>query len=465
MIMSKPEPTTLWLPDEVLFNILSMLQDSDDPDAVSTKEAKRTLYNASLASRRLESLAQRVLYRCIDARSSKCLLTLDQNPHLCRLVRELYCPYDSEVVDSLLHPHFRPYIWLTSAWTASFPGWLQTELGRQQYYDEATVFWTQQMPNLKRLTISLNYNMASLTGMVHKSLNGQPWRFPRLTRIDFKLSPNVLPLCIQPSLILFQLPSLKTVTIHDMPICAKTSSGDLEMPKNACKRLETLEADFSWITPGSLRNLLSACENLRSLDLKVKTMLSTTCDPFSYHLGDWIQHCNALESLDIEIKASRRWTDGLTGGREVQEQTWAANNIGSLQNLTRLKRFSLSVELRHFTLPGSPAVPPPSPSKLDFELMLPTSIEQFEIRKIGIPDYKAFVRNIRELVQSKRLKNLYQVSVAANFKKPHHLAQPGWEVQLPGSGQSNKVIHLVREDHSRESDRHISSTDYGSWKE
>ncbi|KAG5763691.1 hypothetical protein H9Q69_006622 [Fusarium xylarioides] len=227
----------------------------------------------------------------------------------------------------------------------------------------------------------------------------------------------------------------------------RTNSEDLEMPKNACKRLERLDADFSWITPGSLRNMLSVCEGLRFLDIKVRTMLSTKCDPFNYRIGDWIQHCHALETLDIQIKASRRWTDGLTGGREVHENTWAANNIGSLQNLTRLKRFSLSVELHHLTMPG-PSIPPPSPSKLDFELMLPTSIEHFEIRKIGIPDYKAFVRNIRELLQSNRLKNLYQVSVAANLK-PHHLAQPGWEVRLRGSGQSNKVIRLVHEDRKK----------------
>ncbi|KAF5723022.1 hypothetical protein FMUND_2379 [Fusarium mundagurra] len=444
--MTEPEPTALWLPDEILFNILSMLRDSDDPDAVSTKEARRTLCNASLVSRRLESLAQKVLYRCIDARSSKCLLTIDQDPHLCRLVRELYCPYDAEVVDSLLHPHFRNYIWLPSSWSASLPGWLETEHGRQQYYDEATAFWLRRLPNLNRLTISLNYNMQALTEIVQKSLNGQPRRFPRLTRIDFKLSPSGLPACIQPSLILFQLPFLKTVTIHDMSF-ARANGEDLEMPKNACKRLERLDVDFSWITPGSLRNLLSVCESLRFLDIKVRTMLSTTCDPFTYRLGDWIQHCHALETLDIQIKASRRWTDGLAGGRAVQEHTWAANNIGSLQNLTRLKRFSLSVELHHLTMPG-PSVPPPSPSKLDFEIMLPTSIEHFEIRKIGIPDYKAFVRNIRELLQSKRLKNLYHVSVAANLK-PHHLAQPGWEVRLRGSGQSNKVIHLVHEDRKK----------------
>ncbi|KAK2483650.1 hypothetical protein H9L39_05442 [Fusarium oxysporum f. sp. albedinis] len=408
--MSEPEPTALWLPDEVLFNILSTLQDSDDPDAISTKEANITLFNACLASRRLESLAQRVLYRCIDARSSKCLLTLGQNPHLCRLVRELYCPYDEEVVNALLHPHFRNYIWLPSSWSASFPNWLESEHGRQEYYGQATAFWVQRLPNLNRLTISLSYDMKALTEMVQKSLNGQPRRFPRLTRIDFKLCPGGIPPCIQPSLILFQLPFLKTVTIHDMPFFAKSSSGDLEMPKNACKRLERLDADFAWITPGSLRNLLSVCESLRFLD----------------------------------IKASRRWTNGLTGGREVQEQTWAANNIGSLQNLTRLKRFSLSVELRHLTVPG-PSVPPPSPSKLDFELMLPTSIEQFEIRKIGIPDYKAFVRNIRELLQSKRLTNLFQVSVAAHLK-PHHVTHPSWEVQLHGPGQIDKVLQLVHKD-------------------
>ncbi|RKK25229.1 hypothetical protein BFJ66_g213 [Fusarium oxysporum f. sp. cepae] len=442
--MSEPEPTALWLPDEVLFNILSTLQDSDDPDAISTKEANITLFNACLASRRLESLAQRVLYRCIDARSSKCLVTLGQNPHLCRLVRELYCPYDEEVVNALLHPHFRNYIWLPSSWSASFPNWLESEHGRQEYYGQATAFWVQRLPNLNRLTISLSYDMKALTEMVQKSLNGQPRRFPRLTRIDFKLCPSGIPPCIQPSLILFQLPFLKTVTIHDMPFFAKSSSGDLEMPKNACKRLERLDADFAWITPGSLRNLLSVCESLRFLDIKVRTMLSTTCDPFNYRLGDWIQHCHALESLDLQIKASRRWTNGLTGGREVQEQTWAANNIGSLQNLTRLKRFSLSVELRHLTVPG-PSVPPPSPSKLDFELMLPTSIEQFEIRKIGIPDYKAFVRNIRELLQSKRLTNLFQVSVAAHLK-PHHVAHPSWEVQLHGPGQFDKVLQLVQKD-------------------
>ncbi|KAF5618777.1 uncharacterized protein FTJAE_12138 [Fusarium tjaetaba] len=447
--MSEPEPTAaLWLPDEILFNILSLLQDSDDPDSVSTKEARRTLYNASLVSRRLESLARRVLYRCIDARSSNCLLTLGQNPHLCRLVRELYCPYDAEVVDSLLHPHFRDYIWLPCSWSARFLGWLKTEHGRQQYYDQATAFWMKRLPNLNRLTIGLNYDMKTLTEMVHKSLNGQPRRFPWLTRIDFKLSPSGLPTCIQPSLILFQLPFLKTVAIHDMAFVAKASSGDLEMPKNACKRLERLEADFSWITPGSLRNLLLVCESLRFLDLKVRTMLSRTCDPFNYRFGDWIQHCHALESLDIQIKASRRWTDGLAGGREVQEHTWAANNIGSLQNLTRLKRFSLSVELHHSAMPPGPSVPTPSPSKLDFELMLPTSVEQFEVRKIGIPDYEAFVRNIRELLQSKRLKNLYHVTVAANLK-PHHVAQPGWEVRLRGSGQSKNLIHLVHEDRKK----------------
>ncbi|KAF5608457.1 uncharacterized protein FSUBG_4675 [Fusarium subglutinans] len=444
--MSEPEPTALWLPDEVLFGILSMLQDSDDPDALSTKEARKTLYNASLASRRLEGLARRVLYRRIDARSSKCLLTLGPNPHLCRLVRELYCPYDAEVVDSLLHPHFRDYIWLPSSWNASFPGWLESEYGRQQYYDRATAFWLQRLPNVNRLTISLNYNMQALTEMVQKSLNGQPRRFPRLTRIDFKLSPSGIPACIQPSLILFQLPFLKTVTIDDMSV-ARANSEDLEMPKNACKRLERLEADFSWITPGSLRNMLSVCESLRFLDIKVRTMLSTKCDPFKYRLGDWIQHCHALETLDIQINASRRWTDGLTGGREVQEHTWAANNVGSLQNLTRLKRFSLSVELQHLTVPG-PSVPPPSPSKPDFELMLPTSIEHFEIKKIGIPDYKEFVTNIRKLLQSERLKNLYHVSVAANLK-PHHLAQLSWDVRLRRSGQSKKVIHLVHEDREK----------------
>ncbi|QGI68130.1 hypothetical protein CEK26_012088 [Fusarium fujikuroi] len=446
--MTALEPTALWLPDEILFNILSMLQDSDNIDAISTKEANITLFNACLASRRLESLAQRVLYRRIDARSSKCLLTLGQNPHLCRLVRELYCPYDTEVVNALLHPHFRNYIWLPSSWTVRFPGWLKTEHGRQEYYDQATTFWMQRLPNLNRLTISLNYGMKTLAKLVHKSLNGQPRRFPRLTRIDFKLSPSGLPTCIQPSLILFQLPFLKTVTIDDMQFIARTNSGDLEMPKNACKRLERLDADFSWITPGSLRNLLSVCESLRFLDIKVVTMLSTTCDPFKYCFGDWIQHCHALESLDIQIKASRRWTDGLTGGREVQEHTWAANNIGSLQNLTLLKRFSLSVELRHLTMPPGPSVPTPSPAKLDFELMLPTSIEQFEIRKIGIPNYKAFVRNIRELLQSQRLENLYHVSLAANMK-PHHLAQPGWEVRLREPRQSNKVIHLVHEDRKK----------------
>ncbi|KAF4500312.1 hypothetical protein FAGAP_3462 [Fusarium agapanthi] len=444
--MSEPEPTALWLPDEVLFDILSMLQDSNDPDALPTKEARKTLYNASLASKRLQGLARRVLYRRIDARSSKCLLTLGQNPHLCRLVRELYCPYDAEVVDSLLHPHFRDYIWLPSSWSASFPGWLKSEYGRQQYYDQATAFWLQRLPNLNRLTISLNYDMQALTEMVQKSLNGQPRRFPRLTRIDFKLSPSGIPACIQPSLILFQLPFLKSVTINGMSF-ARANSEDLEMPKNACKRLERLDADFSWITPGSLRNMLSVCESLRFLDIKIRTMLSTKCDPFNYRFGDWIQHCHALETLDIQIKASRRWTDGLTGGREVQEHTWAANNIGSLQNLTRLKRFSLSVELQHLTVPG-PSVPPPSPSKLDFELMLPTSIEHFEIRKIGIPDYKAFVSNIRVLLQSERLKNLYHVSVAANLK-PHHLAQLGWEVRLRRSGQSNKDIHLVHEDREK----------------
>ncbi|KAF4434991.1 hypothetical protein FACUT_7651 [Fusarium acutatum] len=445
--MTELEPTASWLPDEVLFNILSMLQDSDDPDAISTKEANITLFNACLTSRRLESLAQKVLYRCIDARSSKCLLTLGQNPHLCRLVRELYCPYDTEVVNALLHPHFRHYIWLPSSWSVRFPGWLESELGRQEYYDQATAFWLQRLPNLNRLTISLNYEMQALTEMVQKSLNRQPRRFPPLTRIDFKLSPSGIPACIQPSLILLKLPFLKTVTIDDMSF-ARANNGDLEMPKNACKRLERLDADFSWITPGSLRNMLSVCESLRCLDIKVRTMLSTKCDPFNYRFGDWIQHCHALESLVIQIKASRRWTDRSTGGREVQEHTWAANNIGSLQSLTRLKRFSFSVELHHLTMPPGPSVPTPSPSKLDFELMLPTSIEQFEIRKIGIPDYKAFVRNIVELLQSKRLKNLYHVSVAANLR-PHHLAQPSWEVRWRGSGQSNKVIHLMHEDRKK----------------
>ncbi|KAH7253852.1 uncharacterized protein BKA55DRAFT_511259 [Fusarium redolens] len=445
--MSAPEPAAIWLPDEVLLNIFSMLQDSNDPDAISRKQANITLYNACLASKRLESLAQRVLYRCIDARSSKCLLTLGQIPRLCRLVRELYCPYDEEVVNAFLHPCFRKYIWLPSSWNDNYPNWLESEHGRQEYYNLATAFWVKRLPNLNRLTMSLNCDMNALTSLVRKSLNGQPKRFPQLTRIDFNACPSGIPPCIQPSLVLFQLPFLKTVTIHDMPIFAKTSSGDLEMPKNACRRLERLDADFSWITPGSLQNLLSVCESLRFLDIKIVTMSATTCDPFSYRFGDWIQHCHALESLDIQIKACRRWTDGLSGGRQVQEQTWVANNIGSLQNLTHLKRFSLSVEFRHLTIPG-PSIPPPGPSKLDLELMLPTSIEQFEIRKLGIPDYKSFVRNIRELLQSKRLTNLFQVSVAAKLK-PHHITQLCWEVQLCGSGQFDKVIHLVHRDRKR----------------
>ncbi|KAF4340521.1 hypothetical protein FBEOM_5559 [Fusarium beomiforme] len=163
-------------------------------------------------------------------------------------------------------------------------------------------------------------------------------------------------------------------------------------------------------------------------------MSDISSNPYDYKFGDWLQSCPALESLDIQIKSYRESADG---DRAVQEQAWVTNNIGSLQYLTRLKKLSLSVGFQVLSM-ASTGEPPvlPSPLTFDFVNMLPTSIEEFEIRNLKIRDHRSFADSILALPAAKRLTNLYRIS----SPESELLRNPSWKIIRLGQYERIRML-------------------------
>ncbi|KAF4447155.1 hypothetical protein F53441_9300 [Fusarium austroafricanum] len=459
--MDSADVTGIWLPDEILLRILSSLEDSlpqsFNKDVKERKVFNKTLCNACLASKRLGRLAQTVLYRRIDARSRSLTITMLNSPHLCGMVRELYCPFQKKSANSFGLVSLRNFLrvlWNLKC-TKHDPNWLKdTSLPgsntsgthtfsepevRGYRYDLVVSCWLYLLPSLKSITIGVANDMPVLPDLIRFYLEKMPHRLSQLATIDLRASSDDKLSFIEPALILFQLPFLKNVTIYDVAyVVASGNTGNIgrtfDTPAEACQKLEWVKADFTWITPESLKIMLSSCKSLRFLDIKIKTMSRTRCDPFRYHLGEWLQNCHALENLKIDIRASRRWTDGSEGSREIQEQTWVRENLGSLQGLTKLKRLSLTVEFQLLTMPRTKDLPfVPIPLSLDFVNILPTSIREFEVRKLSILDYDSFVDSVYRLAESERLTNLYSVVMFFGLELARDVKHLGWKVRVDGS--------------------------------
>ncbi|KAF4943143.1 hypothetical protein FSARC_15021, partial [Fusarium sarcochroum] len=425
-----------------------------------------TLHNACLTSKRLGRLAQTVLYYRLEGYPCDVIKTLSKSPHLCDMVHELDFPswttsylYDCrpELQESFITASSR--LGLPPALTESISARLSSRitLGNvEMHVDAVLAFWLALLPNLRSLAIGSFTDMRMVPAVIRHYLETDPTRFSLLRNVRLQPVNSEMVPSAAPGAIFLELPALEEASFTEVAWCEGGDSlDDVLLPATACQRLKTLTTEgFFWIQPKGLENLISTCNNLRSLTLEFNTMgwdmPIFTDNPFDFAIGDLLRaNCQSLEDLTISITVSERRYGRRFERKWFAEQKWMATNLGSLQSLANLKQFTLGLDFKDLCgskVEGNDFETP----ELDFVNMLPTSTNQFTVKELGLTDLDHLADSFCKLAESDKLSKLHHAAYIANMNLPRDVSNTGWTVATGRQDEDWRYTDMINEARKRE---------------
>ncbi|KAH7135055.1 hypothetical protein B0J11DRAFT_151140 [Dendryphion nanum] len=271
------------LPDELLLVILSHVGE-DTRSAFSIKSRRKTYYNLSLTSRRLNRAANDYLYEVFDCRveqSQPFLRTLIANPQLSLRVKSI--TWVSE------YPWRNPPA--AGKPSSSCTRILRERLKDMDIIDRASIIkdYTSDhpgdmlslailfAPNLRELAISdyswgtsgdmgkwptaKRYGLPLLLNSVNGSSIGKLPSYQHLHTLTIRLGPN----SINDLYPVFRLPALRILSFEDIH-ASGVGNGSITNPAVGFSSIEDLSCGKSYVASSVLSDLILSCRALRRFD-------------------------------------------------------------------------------------------------------------------------------------------------------------------------------------------------------
>ncbi|UPK96551.1 hypothetical protein LCI18_007486 [Fusarium solani-melongenae] len=439
------------LPNEVLLLIFSEFLITLNPDPYCgpfdiirwTLRRYRDLSNICKASKQLKAVAQPLLYRFLltfpyHRGVDKVLGSMSNNPQLGELVEDFDLRYTLDTLrwDSRHGEWFRqarPCLKLPPELADQIESVLSEVLNHytMEARDALTAFWLALMPNLKKLSLSMmdetELTCALLKHAVEStektSIGTRP--LSSLQDLSFTQAPykKEKPIYIAAIESLFKLPSLKTLRTSNVHWTQPDNGEAFVLPTTTCS-LEHLDSRSSKMPIETVKSVLMACKELRTLKLGIRLESSPGVFPVSYDLGKILRdHGQNIERVSLSFyftSSSRGNGEWLTG------EEYLARKIGDLRCLSKLKHFGLNLpdfgeHAYQWRRPNGPL-----PPLMNLTEMLPRSLESLVLR-CGFCDKQALVENLNGLFAAREMfPNLWCVMLSSKIKLERDLIDLGW---------------------------------------
>ncbi|RSM08699.1 hypothetical protein CDV31_008041 [Fusarium ambrosium] len=445
------------LPNEVLLLIFSEFLVRLHPDPRRgpfgfirwTLGRYRDLSNICKASKQLRAVAQPLLYRFLltfpyHRGVDKVLGSMSNNPQLGELVEDFDLRYTLDTLrwDSRHGEWFEqalPCLKLPPELADEIESVLCTVLNHytMEARDALTAFWLSLMPNLKKLSL-LMMDETELTSALLKhaadstdktSIGTRP--FSSLHEVNFSQAPykKEKPIYITAIDSLFKLPSLKVLRTSSVHWTQPDNGEAFVLPTIACS-LEHLESKSSTMRPETVKSILIACKELRTLKLDIGLPSSPSFFPVSYDVGEILrEHGQGLQriGLSFHFTATKNIGEWLTG------EEYVARKIGDIRSLSNLKHFRLSLPGFEEGMYRRRRPNGPFPPLMNLVEMLPRSLETLILR-CGFCNKAALVQNLYSLLAAKEtFPNLRCIMVSSDIKLERDLLDIGWTWKTAGT--------------------------------
>lgn len=439
------------LPNEVLLLIFSEFLITPNPDPRCgpfgiirwTLGRYRDLSNICKASKQLKAVAQPLLYRFLltfpyHRGVDKVLGSMSNNPQLGELVEDFDLRYTLDTLrwDSRHGEWFekaRPYLNLPPELADEIESVLCTVLNHytMEARDALTAFWLSLMPNLKKLSLDM-MDETELTSALLKhavestektSIGTRPpssLQEVNFTQAPFKKEQSIYITAIES---LFKLPSLKTLRTSNVHWTQPDNGEAFVLPTTTCS-LEHLDSRSSKMPLETLKSVLMACKELRTLKLGIRLDSYPGVFPVSHDLGKILRdHGQNLERISLSFHFTS--TDR-ENGEWLTDEEYMTRKIGDLRCLSKLKHFKLHLpafggHMYQWRRPNGPF-----PPLMDLAGMLPRSLESLVLR-CGFCDKQALVENLNSLFAAREMfPNLWCVVLSSEIKLERDLIDLGW---------------------------------------
>lgn len=441
------------LPNEVLLLIFSEFlitlnpDPRHDPSGIMrwTLGRYRDLSNICKASKQLKAVAQPLLYRLLvtfpyHEGADKILGSMSGDPHLGEFVQDFDLRY---TIDALRwdrrHGEWfeeaRPHLKLPPELADEIHSVLSEVLNHytMEARDALTAFWLSLMPNLKKLSLAV-MDEVELTSAVLKhavestertSIGTRP--FSSLREVRFKQAPYKKERWIHITAIevLFKLPSLTILQTSGIHWTRPDNDEAFIFPDTECS-LQHLDSGSSIMRLETLKSILIACKELRTLRLNISLDNAHGYFPNHYNLGKILRdHGQNLERVRISFRFPVL-TERDRKGKWLTGEEFVARKIGDLRCLSKLKHFRLSLPCFSNSMYQWKRPDGPLPPFMNLAEMLPPSLESL-VLDCGFCDKQALVENLYSLLAAKEtLPHLWCVIVPANFGLERDLVDLGW---------------------------------------